>query len=126
MIQNKNITLNPSSLEPEPEPELKLETFRSKNCKSCKLDSWLGLTVIMVTLMLIMIFGRAWAIAILSLWFYVLAYLRGGKAMKYNEEEKYCYNKVDIMNTKEYKKRVILEGLLRRSKPTTSLQSYSL
>lgn len=81
----------------------------------------------MVTLMLIMIFGRAWAIAILSLWFYVLAYLRGGKAMKYNEEEeKYCYNKVDIMNTKEYKKRVILEGLLRRSKPTTSLQSYSL
>lgn len=127
MIQNKNITLNPSSLEPEPEPELKPETFRSKNCKSCKLDSWLGLTVIMVTLMLIMIFGRAWAIAILSLWFYVLAYLRGGKAMKYNEEEeKYCYNKVDIMNTKEYKKRVILEGLLRRSKPTTSLQSYSL
>ncbi|XP_039138182.1 uncharacterized protein LOC120275622 [Dioscorea cayenensis subsp. rotundata] len=126
MIQNKNITLNPSSLEPEPEPELKPETFRSKNCKSCKLDSWLGLTVIMVTLMLIMIFGRAWAIAILSLWFYVLAYLRGGKAMKYNEEEeKYCYNKVDIMNTKEYKKRVILEGLLRRSKPTTSLQSYS-
>ncbi|KAJ0970100.1 hypothetical protein J5N97_022977 [Dioscorea zingiberensis] len=86
----------------------------TKKCNACKLKSWSGLPVIMVTLMLIMFLSRAWAIVCLSLWFYVLALLRGEKTLQYVEEED--INKMD-MDIVEYKKKVISQGLLRRSKP---------
>lgn len=78
-------------------------------------DSMLGAVIIMVTLVVMIIWGKIWAILCTAAWFYFIPRFRAkldeSYAIKFKNGES---NRVDL-DSWEYKKKVVLQGLLDRN-----------
>ncbi|KAI0513732.1 hypothetical protein KFK09_009762 [Dendrobium nobile] len=103
-----------------PEPEQQAATpFRvSTQARSewaRKLDSKAGLTVIGVTLVVMVFYGRAAAVVSLCACFYLAAILREPVVAEVEVGKMAGAGYADV-DSEEYKKRVVMEGLLGRSK----------
>lgn len=102
---------------------------------SANLDHLVGLLVLMVTLAVMFVWGRACAVGCLCACFYLVPLLRRTTVTEGNSGGKENIVKVDI-ESETYKKRVVLEGLLERNgrrlsrinssmAPTTSLSKFA-
>lgn len=82
-----------------------------------RLDSIVGLSVVVVALAMVLVWGRVCAILCTSAWLYILPWLRPPDKLSQAVAEKVLA--IDTINVEsvEYKKKVVLEGLLERSRP---------
>lgn len=79
-----------------------------------QLDPIMGMSIIMVTLLIMFLWGRLCAILCTAAWFYFVPMLRN--AMVFDVGIRSDSNLKSLnMNSEEYKKRVVLEGFLRRN-----------
>lgn len=76
-----------------------------------KFDHLMGISVIMVTMIVMLLWGRLCAILCMSAWFYFCARFR---STIYNYDSPSKSSTPDL-NSDEYKKKVVLEGLLERN-----------
>lgn len=77
-----------------------------------RLDPIVGMSVIMVTLIIMLLWGRLCAILCTSAWFYFIPMLKNAIGSDIGIDSN---SKTLDMNSEEYKKRVVLEGFLRRN-----------
>lgn len=78
-----------------------------------KFDSAMGVSIIMVTLVIMLVWGRLCAILCTSAWFYFRSRYR---TINNNNDTKSTVNSDESdLNSKEYKKKIVLEGLLERN-----------
>ncbi|XVE66347.1 hypothetical protein DITRI_Ditri08aG0073100 [Diplodiscus trichospermus] len=80
-----------------------------------KMDTVMGMSILMVTLIMMLLWGRLCAILCTSAWFY---FCRRFRATNYNNETTTNSKDLDL-NSEEYKKKVVLEGLLQRNRRIT-------
>ena len=78
-----------------------------------KYDHVMGMSIIMVTLIIMLLWGRLCAILCTSAWFYFCPRLRTTTIYD-NDSTTANSNDLDL-NSEEYKKKVVLEGLLQRN-----------
>ncbi|KAK5838247.1 hypothetical protein PVK06_006975 [Gossypium arboreum] len=86
---------------------------RKNNGVVGKFDSAMGLSIIMVTLVIMLVWGRLCAILCTSAWFYFRSRYR--TINNDNNTESVLNSNESDLNSKEYKKKIVLEGLLERS-----------
>lgn len=91
---------------------LKKKPARKKDELAEKLDPVIGLSVIMVALIIMLLWGRFCAILCTSAWFYFVPRLRN--VTKSDDVVGKNPNSHDY-NSEEYKKKVVLEGFLERN-----------
>ncbi|KAK8658390.1 hypothetical protein V6N13_036597 [Hibiscus sabdariffa] len=86
-----------------------------------KFEPMMGLSIITVTLIIMVLWGRVCAILCTSAWLYICARFRTRTRSKGNESTANSNSNSDdsYLNSKEYKKKVVLEGLLQRNQPFT-------
>ncbi|XWS54340.1 hypothetical protein CRYUN_Cryun10bG0081600 [Craigia yunnanensis] len=77
-----------------------------------KYDPAMGMSIIMVTLIIMLLWGRLCAILCTSAWFYFCPRFR--TTIYDNDSTTANSNDLDL-NSEEYKKKVVLEGLLQRN-----------
>lgn len=80
-------------------------------------DPIVGMSVLVVTLVIMIFWGRFCAILCTSAWLYFIPRFRKSGVVNVNDEEEAktkLKNDVDL-DSEEYKKRVIMEGLLGRN-----------
>ena len=97
------------------QPALRFENSPRDGKLAGKADSVIAMTIIMVTLAMMVICGRLFAILFTSAWFYFVPYLRSGS--KSNESVNSDFDDRSS-NSEEVKKKVILEGFLERNHRT--------
>ncbi|KAJ9707993.1 hypothetical protein PVL29_000181 [Vitis rotundifolia] len=97
------------------QPALRFENPPRDGKLAGKADSVIAMTIIMVTLAMMVICGRLFAILFTSAWFYFVPYLRSGS--KSNESVNSDFDDRSS-NSEEVKKKVILEGFLERNHRT--------
>ena len=97
------------------QPALRFENSPRDGKLAVKADSVIAMTIIMVTLAMMVICGRLFAILFTSAWFYFVPYLRSGS--KSNESVNSDFDDRSS-NSEEVKKKVILEGFLERNHRT--------
>ncbi|KAK3422010.1 hypothetical protein EUGRSUZ_G02576 [Eucalyptus grandis] len=98
----------PRPAQPPPKP---------RRARPPRLDSVVGMSIIMVTLVIMILWGRLCAILCTAVWFYFIPQLRWWLA---SERPVKGDGPDPDLNSEEHKKRVVLEGLLerpRRSSP---------
>lgn len=92
---------------------------KSHGITARKYEPVVGMSIIMVTLIIMVVWGKLCAILCTSAWFYFLPRLRksidSNKVGVNNGRLNLAKTNID-MNSEEYKKKVVLEGLLRRSR----------
>ncbi|XP_039035032.1 uncharacterized protein At5g23160-like [Hibiscus syriacus] len=88
---------------------------RKNNGAVKKFDTVTGLSIIMVILVMMLLWGRLCAILCASAWFYF--YYR--TAVKDNDIKIITDADASDLNSEEYKKRIVLEGLLERNHKIT-------
>ncbi|XP_059294880.1 uncharacterized protein At5g23160-like [Lycium ferocissimum] len=71
-------------------------------------DSVIGMSVLMVTLIIMLFWGKFCAILCTSAWFYFLPRFRAKNEAEQND------GNLDVLNSNEYKKKVVLNGFLER------------
>lgn len=81
-----------------------------------KLDPLVGMTVIMVTLIIMLLWGRLCAILSTAAWFYLIPRLTNSNSSS-TAGNTFPHPRVDDLdfNSDEYKKKVVLEGFLERN-----------
>ncbi|KAL4383089.1 hypothetical protein GQ457_15G012340 [Hibiscus cannabinus] len=84
-----------------------------------KFEPMMGLSIITVTLIIMVLWGRVCAILCTSAWLYICARFRTRTRSKGNESTANSNSDDSYLNSKEYKKKVVLEGLLQRNQPFT-------
>ncbi|XWS63304.1 hypothetical protein CRYUN_Cryun06bG0083800 [Craigia yunnanensis] len=91
------------------------ELQRKNNEVVEKLDPVMGMSIVLVTLIIMLLWGRLCAILCTSAWFYFFPCFRS--TINNNDiTVKSTANSNDLdLNSKEYKKKVVLEGLLERN-----------
>eukprot|EP00268_Persea_americana_P030445 TRINITY_DN29459_c1_g1_i2.p1 TRINITY_DN29459_c1_g1~~TRINITY_DN29459_c1_g1_i2.p1 ORF type:complete len:312 (+),score=17.94 TRINITY_DN29459_c1_g1_i2:71-1006(+) len=90
------------------------KTGREDDPLAGKLDTTVGISILIVTLAILLLWGRFCAVVCTSAWFYFISRLKtAGKSEKVVENQMDC-GKPDIESS-EYKKQVVLEGLLERN-----------
>ncbi|XP_022762470.1 uncharacterized protein At5g23160-like [Durio zibethinus] len=91
------------------------ELQRKNNEVVEKLDSMMGMSIIMVTLIIMLLWGRLCAILCTSAWFYFCPSFR--PTINNNDTTvKSTANSNDLdLDSEDYKKKVVLEGLLERN-----------
>lgn len=78
-----------------------------------KFDPMVGMSIVIVTLIIMLLWGRLCAIICTSAWFYFLPLLRRSDDIATNTSS----NLVNMdMNSEDYKKKVVLEGFLDRNR----------
>ncbi|KAK8586100.1 hypothetical protein V6N13_130625 [Hibiscus sabdariffa] len=82
-----------------------------------KFEPMMGLSIITVTLVIMVLWGRVCAILCTSAWLYIFARFR--TRSNGNESTANSNSDDSYLNSKEYKKKVVLEGLLQRNQPFT-------
>ncbi|GMJ00535.1 hypothetical protein like AT5G08240 [Hibiscus trionum] len=80
-----------------------------------KFEPMIGISVIMVTLIILVLWGRVCAILCTSAWLYICPRFRA----RSNANESTANPNDTYLSSKEYKKKVVLEGLLHRNQPFT-------
>ncbi|KAI3419965.1 uncharacterized protein J3R85_012900 [Psidium guajava] len=115
-------------LDPEPRPALPRPTQPQKNRKARpasgpsgdekRVDPVVGMSIIMVTLVIMILWGRLCAILCTAVWFYFIPRLRSATERPVSSDGPNP-NRPDL-NSEEYKKRVVLEGLLERNRRSPS------
>ncbi|GMJ13006.1 hypothetical protein like AT5G08240 [Hibiscus trionum] len=91
------------------------EHKRKDNRVVQKLDPVMGLFVITVTLVIMLFWGRLCAILCTSAWFY----FRPRTVINDNDTKNITDSSDSDLNSEEYKKRIVLEGLLERNYKVT-------
>ncbi|MBA0682798.1 hypothetical protein Goari_024491 [Gossypium aridum] len=86
---------------------------RKNNGVVGKFDSAMGLSIIMVILVIMLVWGRVCAILCTSAWFYFRSRYR--TINNDNDIESTANSNESDLNSKEYKKKIVLEGLLERN-----------
>lgn len=76
------------------------------------------MSIIMVTLVIMILWGRLCAILCTAVWFYFIPRLRSATERPVSSDGPNP-NRPDL-NSEEYKKRVVLEGLLERNRRSPS------
>ncbi|KAJ4974670.1 hypothetical protein NE237_007844 [Protea cynaroides] len=101
----------PARLAGSSQPHAK-QPASQNNAGTGKFSPMAGLSVVMVTLVLLLIFGRLCAILCTSVWFYAAPRLMAVKS----DDSATSRSASDLpdLSSEEYKKRVVLEGLLER------------
>ncbi|XVF01782.1 hypothetical protein REPUB_Repub04eG0118900 [Reevesia pubescens] len=96
-------------------PRIHARIKRKNNEVVEKFDPLMGMSIIMVTLIIMLLWGRLCAIFCTSAWFYFCPRFR--TSINNNESmDKSTANSNDLdLNSEEYKKKVVLEGLLERN-----------
>ena len=96
---------------PQKLPALRVEKYSRDGKLAGKADSFVAITIIMVTLAMMVIFGRLFAILCTSAWFYFIRYLRSD-----SKSDEIFSSEFDDRNSnsEELKKKVIFEGFLER------------
>ncbi|KAG9158313.1 hypothetical protein Leryth_000441 [Lithospermum erythrorhizon] len=92
-----------------------------------RVDSVIGMSIILVMLLIMLMFGKVCAIFCTSAWFYFVPRFRVKKGLsKANkmDSSSSIVDQIDI-NSQEYKKKVVLEGLLDRNKHRKNVVSSS-
>ncbi|KAK9275606.1 hypothetical protein L1049_022873 [Liquidambar formosana] len=79
-----------------------------------KLDPMVGMSIIMVTLIIMLLWGRLCAILCTSAWFYFIPRIWASVKSNGTTQNKSNSDDVDI-NSEEYKKKVVLDGFLERN-----------
>ncbi|MCD7473009.1 hypothetical protein HAX54_014541 [Datura stramonium] len=77
-------------------------------------DSIIGMSILMVTLLIMLFWGKACAIVCTCAWFYFLPRFRPGNEAIVAGKNGGVAGDVDV-NSDDYKKKVVLEGLLERN-----------
>ncbi|KAL4362008.1 hypothetical protein GQ457_04G005000 [Hibiscus cannabinus] len=88
---------------------------RKNNVVVEKLDPLMGLSIIMVTLVIMLLWGRLCAILCISVWFY----FRPQISINDNNTKSITDSNDSNLNSEEYKKKIVLEGLLERNHKVT-------
>jgi hypothetical protein len=76
-----------------------------------KLDPLVGMSIVVMTLMIMLLWGKLYAILCASAWFYFVPRLRSEDDVK-NGLIQREFN----LDSEEYKKKVVLEGFLERKR----------
>ncbi|XVE92914.1 hypothetical protein REPUB_Repub01dG0144600 [Reevesia pubescens] len=92
------------------------ELQRKNNEVVEKFDPVMGMSIIMVTFIIMLLWGRLCAILCTSAWFYFCSRFR--TTINNNDITTANSNDLDL-NSEEYKKKVVLEGLLERNHRVT-------
>ncbi|KAK9115553.1 hypothetical protein Sjap_014500 [Stephania japonica] len=85
-----------------------------------KLEPVVGLSVVLLVLVIMLLWGKVCAILCASAWFYFIPCLR--RILNFSDNHQICEENLNQssggidLSSNEYKKKVILEGLLQRSK----------
>ncbi|KAI4382497.1 hypothetical protein MLD38_008454 [Melastoma candidum] len=98
---------------PPPNPVMVTAIIQPKPNSDNPLDPIVGMSIMLVTLIVLVSCGQLWAILCTAAWFYVLPRLRPQSTNKSMEES--LEEEVDYMRSEEYKKKVVLEGILQRN-----------
>lgn len=79
-----------------------------------EMDSVVGALILTITLIVMLVLGKACAILCTAAWFYFLPRFRANMDRSYASRLKYGGDGIDF-DSSEYKKRVVLQGLLHRN-----------
>ncbi|XP_010423122.1 PREDICTED: uncharacterized protein At5g23160-like [Camelina sativa] len=99
----------------EKKPDLKPIRAKNNGSRVDKFDPVIGISVIILTLMIMLVWGRLCAILCTSAWCYVLPRVRDAAALakrKRNGSDGSAF--VSDLNTESYKRKVVLDGFLGR------------
>lgn len=120
-VSKKNTTSPPHSESPPAAPKRKKHKEVSGGDDNLiretdgRLDPIFGMSIIMVTLVIMLLWGKLCAILCTSAWFFMVPRLR--RAMDSNVVVENGLNSGERdLNSEEYKKKVVLEGLLQRNR----------
>ncbi|KAK4743025.1 hypothetical protein SAY87_001026 [Trapa incisa] len=123
-IRRSNQKLSSSVQRTRPRPMTRPASFpgppykgwrQSEDRVSRDLDPVIGLSIIMVAMTIIVLWGRLCAVLCTCAWFYLICLLRPTARVHINEGSGPEANQVHTYKD-EYKKKVVLEGLLERSR----------
>lgn len=90
------------------------KTDRGDDPLAGKFDPTVGMTILIVTLAILLLWGRFCAVLCTSAWFYFIHRLRKAGKSEEVAGKQLGAGKPD-MESREYKKKVVLEGLLERN-----------
>ncbi|KAK7310254.1 hypothetical protein RJT34_07654 [Clitoria ternatea] len=92
---------------------------KAKNARN-SYDPVVGMSVLAVTLVIMIFWGRLCAILCTSVWLYFVPRFRNSGVVNDSEDPHKTMKSKDVdMDSEEYKKKVIMEGLLERNHRTT-------
>ncbi|KAK4423257.1 hypothetical protein Salat_1908500 [Sesamum alatum] len=101
---------------PPPQPRRKREKATAVDGgRKGKFDSWIGAVITTVTLTVMLIWGKACAVVCMAAWFYIIPRLITTPNYYYNQELRNSSNDEGEFDSWDYKKRVVLQGLLERN-----------
>ncbi|GER50629.1 hypothetical protein STAS_27949 [Striga asiatica] len=86
---------------------------RGKSKISHQLDSTVGAFIIMLTLIVMLIWGKVCAVMCTAAWFYIIPRFRANHGILNVDEFENDVKQIDV-DSSEYKKKVVLEGLITR------------
>lgn len=95
-------------------PSKSTAVAKCKMSKSGKVDSIIGMSVIMVTLFIMVLWGKVCAILCTSAWFFFVPRLRSAMESSHDGSRKGSNSDV-LIDSEEYKRKVVLEGFLTRN-----------
>ncbi|XP_010452804.1 PREDICTED: uncharacterized protein At5g23160 [Camelina sativa] len=99
----------------EKKPDLKPTRAKNNGSRVGKFDPVIGISVIILTLMIMLVWGRLCAILCTSAWCYVLPRVRDAAALakrkRNGSDVSAC---VSDLNSESYKRKVVLDGFLGR------------
>ncbi|XP_075089168.1 uncharacterized protein LOC142170735 [Nicotiana tabacum] len=109
---SRTVSLPPPKLNKQPTPTPtnrdKVDEEKDTTFNKGHFDSVIGMSILMVTLIIMLFWGKFCAIVCTSAWFYFLPRFRAKNELVING------GNLDV-NSKEYKKKVVLNGFLERN-----------
>ncbi|CAA0815210.1 Uncharacterized protein SHERM_15247 [Striga hermonthica] len=93
--------------------KVKLRHSEAKSKVSDQLDPTVGAFIIMLTLIVMLIWGKLCAVMCAAAWFYIIPCFRAKHGILNVDECEHDLKQIDV-DSSEYKKKVVLEGLITR------------